>query len=223
MSNRYSKLKRVIKIVRILSQGISVLFHPLLLPTYIFILVGFFSPLAIAPLNTLEGIRFLIGLIFLSTFFLPFLLVALYIMIQNTKWTMKSFVMENSKERVFPFLVIGVFYSILIYFIRYTPQLNELILVVLACMTAAILVLALISNFWKISAHAVGISGMVVILAVINNKTPSSDLFYPLVVLIFLWGCLLSARLYLNAHTPLQILAGTILGVLVGATSYLFI
>jgi membrane-associated phospholipid phosphatase len=220
---KYSKLKKLVVLFRILSHGISALFHPLLLPTYIFILVGYFSPLAIAPLNSLEGRRFLIGLIFLSTFFLPFLLLALYIMIQNTRWTMKSFLLENSKERVFPFLIIAGFYSVLIYFIRLTPQLNEVILIVMSCVTVAILLVAIISNFWKISAHAVGASGMIAILAVLNNRIPDSTLFYPLIVLIVLAGCLMSARLYLNAHNPAQILAGTMLGLFVGGFSYIFL
>jgi membrane-associated phospholipid phosphatase len=220
---KYSKLKKLVALFRILSHGISVLFHPLLLPTYIFILVGYFSPLAIAPLNTLEGRRFLIGLIFLSTFFLPFLLLALYIMIQNTRWTMKSFFLENPKERVFPFLIIAAFYSVLIYFLRLTPQFNETILIVMSCVTVSIIIMAIISNFWKISAHAVGISGMIAVLASINNRIPDSTLFYPLVIIIVLAGCLMSARLYLNAHNPSQILGGALLGLLVGGFSYIFL
>lgn len=209
--------------LKALSLAISVVFHPLLLPTYIFILIGYFSPLAISPLNTIDGRSFLIGLIFLSTFFLPFLLLTLYLMIQSSNWSTKSFFMENSKERVFPLLMIGSFYSVLIYFIRITPQLNEVILTIMTCLTMTTLTVALISNFWKISAHAVGISGMIGILAIINNKVPDASLFYPLIALIVLAGFLLSARLYLNAHNPLQILGGTALGLIVSGFSYFFL
>lgn len=219
----YSKLKKLVRLYRILSLGISGLFHPLLLPTYIFILIGYFAPLAIAPLNTLEGRRFLIGLIFLSTFFLPFLLLSLYIMIQNTRWTMKSFYMENSKERVFPLLIISFFYAVLIYFIKMTPQLNDILLIVMCCTTISVLTIAIVSNFWKISAHAVGISGMIGILAVLNNKIPDAALFVPLVVLIIAAGCLFSARLYLNAHTPRQIWVGSAFGLLISGIGYFFI
>lgn len=208
---------------RVVSQGLSVLLHPLLLPTYIVILLGYFSPLSISPLNTLEGRNFLIGLIFLSTFFLPFLMLVLYVMISDRNWTMKSFLMEESKERVFPFFIIGAFYSILVYFIRQAPQLNDLILIIMLCVTFSVLIVALISNFWKISAHAVGISGMIGILAAVNNKAPDATLFYPLIVLIFIAGCLMSARLYLNTHTPIQVLVGAILGLCVGGFSYVFI
>lgn len=206
-----------------LAIALSALFHPLLFPTYIFCLLGYFSPLAIAPLNTLEGRRFLIILIFLSTFFLPFLLLSLYLMIRSSRWAISNFFMENSKERVFPFMVIGIFYSILVYFIRQAPQLNDVILMVMTCVTVSILLVAIISNFWKISAHAVGISGMIGLLAVVNNKVPDAMLFYPLIILIFMAGCLMSARLYLNAHTPSQIAGGIFLGLSVSGISYIFL
>ncbi len=220
---KYSTLKKRILFTRFLANGISAFFHPLLLPTYIFVLIGYFAPLAIAPLNTLEGRKFLISLIFLATFFLPFLLLTLYVMIRNTGWSVQHFLMENSRERVFPFVVIGSFYSILVYFIRQAPQLNEIILLVMTAVTAAILIMAMISNFWKISAHATGVSGMIGLLGIINNKIPNSALFYPLVVLIFLAGCLMSARLYLNAHTPAQIAGGVLLGFTISGISYIFI
>ena len=111
----YSRLKKLVVLYRILSQLVSVLLHPLLLPTYIIILLGYFSPLSITPLNSIEGRTFLIGLIFMSTFFLPFLMLVLYIMIKDRNWTIKSFLMNESKERVFPFLIVGAFYSVLIY------------------------------------------------------------------------------------------------------------
>ncbi len=131
--------------------------------------------------------------------------------------------MENSKERVFPLFIIGCFYSVLIYFIKITPQLNEVILVVMTCTTLAILFVALISNFWKISAHSVGISGTIGILAVLNNKIPNATLFYPIVILIILAGFLLSARMYLNAHTPAQLWVGSMLGLVISGFGYFFL
>jgi len=206
-----------------MSHFISVVLHPLLLPTYIVILLGYFSPLSISPLNTLEGRTFLIGLIFLSSFFLPFLLIVLYIMIKEKQWSINSFLMQESKSRVFPFLLIGIFYTMLVYFIRLSPQINNLIAIIMSCITISILLLTLISNFYKISAHATGISGMIGLLAVVNNKAPDSTLFYPLIVLIFLAGCLISARLFVNSHTPNQVLSGIFLGLCSGLSCYFFI
>jgi membrane-associated phospholipid phosphatase len=101
--------------------------------------------------------------------------------------------------------------------------LNEVIFLVMASVTMSVLILAFVSIFWKISAHATGISGMIGLLAVINNKTPDSSLFYPILILIFLGGCLTSARLYLNAHSPLQIVAGIGLGLAIGILGEPFI
>ena len=131
--------------------------------------------------------------------------------------------MENSKDRVFPFMVIGAFYSLIIYFLRKAPQINDTIVIIMVAITVAILLCALVSSFWKISAHSTGIVGMITILAVINNNIPDSGLFYPIVILILISSFLMSARLYLNAHTPEQILAGGILGLSLGGMTYFFI
>jgi membrane-associated phospholipid phosphatase len=213
---KYNSIKKRILIYRGLAHGMSVLFHPLLLPTFIFLLVANFSPLAITPLNSEQGKDYLVWMIFLSTFCLPFLMLVLYILIQQTKWDIKSFVMEENKERVFPFLIIAIFYSAVVYFLKKAPMINDTIVIIIASITVVILLIALISSFWKISAHAVGITGLISILTAINNTTPDSVLFYPILILIPLGGLLMSARLYLNAHTPLQILAGCILGIITG-------
>jgi membrane-associated phospholipid phosphatase len=218
----YSSIKLKIRIQRGWAHFLSALFHPLLLPTYIITLLGYFSPLAIAPLNTLEGRNFLISLFFLSTFFLPFLILAFYIMLRTPRWTIRNFFMENPQERVFPFMLVGILYSVLIYFIRLAPQINDLILILMTVFTTAILAVAFISNFWKISAHAVGMGGMISIIGVVNNRVPDAALFYPFLILIVLMGCVLSARLYLNAHTPKQVFAGALLGLILGGFTYIF-
>ena len=220
---KFSKLKILVKLCRILSIGISALFHPLLLPTYIFTLIRYYAPIALSPLNTAEMRDSFIRLIFLSTFFLPFLLLTLYIMIQNGQWAIKNFFMENAKERVFPLFVIGSVYSVLTYFIKSSPYLNELIFAVMTCTTLSILMIALISNFWKISAHAVGISGTIGLLAIVNYKIADATLFFPITILIVLAGFLFSARLYLNAHYPAQIWAGSLLGFLMSGFGYFFL
>ena len=102
-------------------------------------------------------------------------------------------------------------------------MLNDVILIVMTSITIAVLIIALISNFWKISAHAVGISGMIGILGVINNKITDAGLFFPIVLLILLAGFLMSARLYLNSHTPMQIAGGIALGLTISCMGYYYL
>lgn len=79
-------------------------------------------------------------------------------------------------------------------------------------MAVALLATVLVINFfWKISAHATGVSGLL-------GASISIGLAYGAynpalyVALIMICGFVCSARLQLEAHTPAQLVAGTILG-----------
>ena len=74
----------------------------------------------------------------------------------------------------------------------------------------------LITFFWKISIHAIGISGLA------GAFLGFSELLFPIqngegitiinILLLLLVGVICSARLYLKAHSFLQIIAGITLG-----------
>jgi membrane-associated phospholipid phosphatase len=70
--------------------------------------------------------------------------------------------------------------------------------------SAASFVLMEITRYWKISAHAMGITAPMVVLVAHYGAQP-----FPFLVLIPLvcW-----ARVYLRAHTALQVIAGSALG-----------
>lgn len=119
----------------------------------------------------------------------------------------KKIVADNDavikEQRHFPYYIsivlnlLGGFYAIL--FIE-----NSLIpyfWLILSINTAG---LTLINHFWKISAHAIGVSIFVSLLFFFN-----SSLFnYFFVVMIFVGV----SRLLLKVHTPAQIIMGTIYG-----------
>ena len=68
---------------------------------------------------------------------------------------------------------------------------------------ASALVVQWITRYWKISTHALGITAPLVALTVLFGERP-----VPFYVLIPLVGW---ARVYLRAHTVLQVVAGTLL------------
>ncbi len=90
-------------------------------------------------------------------------------------------------------------------------QLPEVSLIITG-IAFSIAAVAVISLYWKISAHAVGISGMLGALIGIAIKYGNTELFFPILIIVLVMGLLISARLHLNAHTPLQVIAGSILG-----------
>lgn len=71
-----------------------------------------------------------------------------------------------------------------------------------------------ITIFWKISLHAIGVGGFLALI--IQLSLQANAVAYMLIpVAILLAGGVISARLYLNAHTPGQVIAGFFLGIAV--------
>jgi membrane-associated phospholipid phosphatase len=85
-------------------------------------------------------------------------------------------------------------------------------IIVLASISLSLALVTLISVFWKISAHSVGISGIAGFLFGFYYKYADQQLFYPILAIILIAGLLMSARLALNAHNPMQIFVGALLG-----------
>jgi membrane-associated phospholipid phosphatase len=72
--------------------------------------------------------------------------------------------------------------------------------------TAAALVVQYITRYWKISTHALGVTAPLVGLVYLYGQQP-----LPFVVLIPIVGW---SRVYLKAHTVLQVVAGVLLGLI---------
>jgi len=79
-------------------------------------------------------------------------------------------------------------------------------------MNLSVLTAAVISMRVKISAHTISISGVVGFLLATANNQRDGSLIIPFVVVLILAGALASARLFLNKHTPFQVILGAICG-----------
>ena len=108
---------------------------------------------------------------------------------------------RGERERVFGIFV--VFYTIgtLVLWGVHAPA---LLTASMAGYAAASLVVQYITRYWKISTHALGITAPLVVLVYLYGPQP-----LPFVVLIPIVGW---SRVWLRAHTVLQVVAGTVLG-----------
>ncbi|MDR6563441.1 MULTISPECIES: hypothetical protein [unclassified Arcicella] len=209
------------------AQILSALLHPLAMPTIIFAVLFYIAPESIHNLELFNGTSRvgmmslklgLLLLIFLQTFVLPvFSIYALYRfkIISDLK-------METLSDRRVPYLVTVAIYTFVAVFFTFKLHQFPEVSLILTSIAFSISAVAFISLYWKISAHAVGISGTVGALMGIAIKFGTVALFYPVLIAIVVAGFLMSARLYLNAHTPAQILAGTILGITVSLSVVIF-
>ncbi|MEQ8926166.1 MAG: PA-phosphatase, partial [Fulvivirga sp.] len=97
------------------------------------------------------------------------------------------------------------------------------LIVIFSTITLIILLVTIISNFYKISAHSAGAWGMVGFMTALNFKYPDSRLFFPVILAIIMAGIINSSRLLLNQHNLNEVIAGSIMGFLVCFGSIYFL
>lgn len=108
---------------------------------------------------------------------------------------------RSERATLFGVFIMFYFTGTVVLWISHAPA---LLVATMAGYTLNTTLVGLITRWWKISTHATGIAAPIVVLLAHFGPAP-----LPLLLLIPLVGW---ARLYLHAHTPLQVIAGTVLG-----------
>ncbi|MDR6803169.1 membrane-associated phospholipid phosphatase [Dyadobacter sp. BE34] len=202
---------------------LSVAFHPLILTTYLFALLFFLAPdLVGVSAFELPALGSLLLLLWLNTFIAPAIMMFYF----KKMGMITSLYVEDAAERRIPYIACVIIYGLATYLFGWQLQpIGEIapqISVILASVTLSLVVVAMVSYFWKISAHATGIGGTIGMLAGLMIRFEENTLLLPLLLTILVGGWLMSARLQLNAHTPSQIAAGVFCGLLVSSATVYF-
>lgn len=202
---------------------LSVVFHPLILTTYLFALLFLLAPdLVGVSAFELPALGSLLLLLWLNTFIAPALMMFYF----KKMGMITSLHVEDAAERRIPYLACVIIYGLATYLFGWELEpISELapqISVILASVTFSLALIAMVSYFWKISAHATGIGGAIGMLSGLMIRFDEGALLMPLLLTILIGGWLMSARLQLNAHTPSQIFAGVFCGVFVGSATVYF-
>lgn len=195
--------------MRVAAKIISLLFHPLLMTTYLVLVLGFLFPqmLLIKP----KALYLFTLLVFFVTFVLP----ALNILLFKLNGVISSLTLPARRDRVVPFLFISVIYSMVtgLFFYKgaFGTNFNKLMLIV----TLLVLASTLITFFYKVSIHSLSSWGAVGILLPLN-KVVEGTLLWPTLAVIIIAGLVMSSRLLLNAHTPREVMMGGVVGFSIG-------
>ncbi|MCC5936382.1 MAG: PA-phosphatase [Lunatimonas sp.] len=198
---------------------LSVVFQPLLMPSLIVAILMYLVPEATAtPASARWSLLLLVGL---TTCVVP--LISMVGM--RLTYSIDSFHLPDRQQRVIPFSLVTVFYGMTAAFFYFRLNVDQLITYTLVLVTLCLVILTVITFFWKISAHATALSGVLAILCVLMIRYDSGPLFYPFLASIVAMGAVGSARLALNVHRPAEILGGFLLGfgVCFGAYYYLLV
>jgi hypothetical protein len=200
--------------MKTLSQIISYIFHPLIIPT-IGVFIIFNSGTYMSNLIP-EAKQLIYILVFTSTFLFPVLIMP-FLLWQKI---INSVYAETSKERIIPILLTLIFYYFGYYIIS-SYNISGLIRAFYLASIISLTVTFFINIKWKISTHMIGLGGLVGLVIGISLRL-DVDLIIYLILLVFISGLVGSARLKLNSHNIHQISAGFYIGVLVVLSTILF-
>jgi hypothetical protein len=185
---------------------VSVLFHPLLMPTYALIIL--FNSNTHFSYLPFEVKKMMYLIVFLCTFLIP---VSTIPFLVNLK-VVSGPQLKNHRERIIPLAISALsFYFAYHLLNKYPLSTIEFVKVMLLASAILIFICLLITLKWKISAHLIGTGGLLAgffFYAVYFV----ADFTMVLVVISLLAGIIAYSRLKLQVHNSAQVYSGFLLG-----------
>jgi membrane-associated phospholipid phosphatase len=186
--------------------------HPLLILTYILLLMLAVNPFAfgVRSIDDRQAIVLAIS-VFSTTVLIPGFGVAL----MKPLGLIRSLEMKDKQERIGPYIITGVFYLWLFKNLMSTGRVPGLFSAFVLGATISLFLAFFINIFTKISAHATGMGGLLAMALLMafewRGLTPGIPAFggflqvsmvWVLSIVALLAGAVGAARLALGAHTP---------------------
>lgn len=202
------------------ARVISVVFHPLFLPTYLFWFLSWALPTSLEPVGPELHGKFLI-FIFLITCLLPLLNVGIF----KAFGSIRSYDMPDRRERLMPFIFISLIYVAVTYLfhVHARMNLNDNFLKFMVIIDLLIIVATVATFFFRVSVHSISIWGLIGILVPLNKITHVNTLFYPTLGVILLAGFVMAARLHSGSHNPREVMWGAVFGLATSVSGMLLL
>lgn len=208
--------------LRLFAYFFSILFHPLIIVTYMLIVLLVVNPYLFG-VNSIVGLQRLVLIVFFSTFFIP----AFAVFMMRKLDLISSLEMEDRQERTIPFIGTMVFYLWMYWNIHYNPDIPVVFKVAMLGATIGLALCFFINLFTKISAHAAGMGGLVgmmlITVAFYSYGSFLIDLgtigafeintMNLLISFIIIAGLVGTSRLILDAHHIRDISGGFLVGI----------
>jgi hypothetical protein len=204
-------------LLRFMAKVVSYIFHPLFVPTYIFLLLMLLVPYEFAGITPWQLKLRLFSVFWLTAFFPAF---AVFLL-----WRLKfseSIFLRTQKERIIPYIITMFFYWWMHYLSRNfadQPAVLKFFYTGIFMATAAGLIL---NNYYKISLHGMGMGGasMAIVLFAFYYHQPMG-----LVIagVLLLTGIVATSRFLISDHTQKEVYMGLLVGGLCQAVAYFFV
>jgi hypothetical protein len=199
-------------LLRKIAMFISYITHPLFIPIIVTVLVVRALPeyfIAFAH----ESIRFKYDLLYFRVLSISVFFPSLVLMLGLILKFVDSVHMRSQRDRIIPYVASTIFYFWGYYAFKKQgvtpPFFNAFFLGIFIAV-----VMAMVANTYvKISMHTTGWGGVIGFLLMLMFGM-QMNVSLPLIITFFVAGIIATARLILSAHTPAEIYAGFIIGIL---------
>lgn len=197
-----------------ITNMLSTLFNPFLVPSFAFILLFTFTYLNIMPI---QYVAFVVSIVIAFTLITPCFFILLYKWIN--KWPLRE--ISERKKRFIPYLLTLMSYAtclILMDKLHFPTYFSGIIVAALMCLSCCTLL-----NFrWRISIHLAGcgmFTGGLIAYSFLFQFNPIGWLCG----FILLSGIQGTARISYHQHTLLEVILGFVVGMFCGVIGILFI
>lgn len=206
-------------VLRMIAKVVSYVFHPLFIPTYIFIFLMYQVPYEFAGISEFQLKLRLFSTFWLTAFFPAFAVFLLWRLNFS-----ESIYLRTQKERIVPYVITMIFYWWM-YFLSRNPKFDDqpsvLKFFYLGIFMATVAGLVL-NNYFKISLHGMGAGGAMaaVILFAMHYQMP---LGAAISVVTLLTGIVCTARFLVSDHTAKEVYSGLLVGAFCQVAAYWFV
>lgn len=202
--------------MRSIAQLLSVVFHPIFVPTYATMLLVWCNPFLFGHILDADSLTILLTVVLYSIVY-PLITITLMRILNF----IDSYDPTDYRERI----LIGIptlFYFFWTYVVQHKSAYNEAIAdIPLAAAICLAIAMVLTATKDKISMHSMGMGALVSTMLVLP-KFSIHDLTTPFLSVLIIAGLIGSSRLYLQVHTLRQVYMGYVVGFLVQSLVFIF-
>lgn len=195
------------KIITAISHFLSWVFVPMLIPVY--------GTLMILNLSMMSFVPFASKVVFTAAVALFNVVIPMLLVFVLKRFgIVQDIGLNNRSERPIPYIIMILCFAGTAFFFHLKGAPLWMTLFYAGGAVAA-LVNLIVNFWWKISAHAAAMAGLVALLMIINRDgLPHASIAGWLIATVIVTGLLGSARVWLGRHTVGQVMAGYAVGFL---------
>jgi hypothetical protein len=202
-------------ILRFFAQFFSVLFHPLLITSFVMAFLIYVHPAVFEGMDTHTKNLRMISVVLYTLFYPGFSLLL--------AWRLKlirGISLNNRQDRLVGFIVTMFFYFWTSYVFRNLPDTPPVATHFILGTFLVICATWMCTIFYKVSLHAAAMGGLITFFVLFGREDPYVSGIY-IILPILIAGIVCSSRLILGAHNRFEMISGFLAGILAQSIAWI--